>query len=102
MAQAKLGQPVSRRLGDLLVGEGLISEDQLARALAAQKGSSERLGSILVRLRFIREEQLIGFLSRQYGVPSITLSQVHVDPDVPARPPRHREEARGPPHQAIR
>ena len=33
-------------------------------------------------MRFIREEQLIGFLSRQYGVPSITLSQVHVDPDV--------------------
>jgi type IV pilus assembly protein PilB len=82
MAQAKLGQPVSRRLGDLLVAEGLITEDHLARALQAQKGSSERLGSVLVRLDLIHEEQLIGFLSRQYGIPSVTLAQLTIDPDV--------------------
>jgi type IV pilus assembly protein PilB len=82
MVPAKLGQPVSRRLGDLLVAEGLISDHELAQAMAAQKGSSERLGSILVRLRLIREEQLTGFLSRQYGVPSVSLAHLDVDPDV--------------------
>ncbi|MBI4635481.1 MAG: type IV-A pilus assembly ATPase PilB [Candidatus Rokubacteria bacterium] len=83
MAQTtKIGQPVSRRLGDLLVAEGLISDEQLARALAEQKTTSEKLGSILVRLGLITEEQLIGFLSRQYGIPSIRLSQLEVDPDV--------------------
>jgi type IV pilus assembly protein PilB len=80
--QVKLGQPVNRRLGDLLVADGLLSADQLKKALAEQKGSPEKLGSILVRLNFVNEDQLIGFLSRQYGVPSITLAQLDIDPDV--------------------
>src|SRR3989440_11148117 len=79
MKHAKLGQPQTRRLGDLLVAEGLISEAQLKQALAEQKGKTEKLGSILARLGFITEEQLIGFLSRQYGIPSITLNNIDVD-----------------------
>lgn len=82
MAQSKVGQPVSRRLGDLLVNEGLITQENLQRALSEQKGTNEKLGSILVRLQLIQEDQLIGFLSRQYGIPSITLSQLDIDPDV--------------------
>src|SRR2546425_12677248 len=80
MAQAKTR--VSRRLGDLLVAEGLISQEQLQRALSAQKGTAEKLGSVLVRLNLVNEDQLVGFLSRQYGIPSITLSQLDIDPDV--------------------
>jgi type IV pilus assembly protein PilB len=82
MAEAKLGQPVSRRLGDLLVKEGLINQEQLQRALADQKGSNEKLGSILVRLDLINEDQLIAFLSKQYGIPSITVTQLDVDAEV--------------------
>jgi type IV pilus assembly protein PilB len=80
--QVKLGQPVNRRLGDLLVADGLLTAEQLKKALAEQKGSPEKLGSVLVRLNFVNEDQLIGFLSRQYGVPSITLGQLDIDPDV--------------------
>jgi type IV pilus assembly protein PilB len=80
--QVKLGQPVNRRLGDLLVADGLLTAEQLRKALAEQKGSPEKLGSVLVRLNFVNEDQLIGFLSRQYGVPSITLGQLDIDPDV--------------------
>ena len=75
-------QPVSRRLGDLLVREGLIDNEQLARALQEQKGSNDKLGSILVKLSFVTEENLIAFLSRQYGIQSITLSQLDIDPDI--------------------
>src|SRR6266436_998365 len=84
MAQAhqKLGQPVNRRLGDLLVADGLLTPAQLQKALGEQRGSTEKLGSILIKLGFINEEQLIGFLSRQYGVPSITLAQLEIDPAV--------------------
>src|SRR3972149_3275809 len=81
MAESKVGQPVSRRLGDLLVNEGLITQENLQRALSDQRGSNEKLGSILVRLGLIQEDQLIGFLSRQYGIPSITLSQLDIDPE---------------------
>ncbi|MEX2147262.1 MAG: type IV-A pilus assembly ATPase PilB [Candidatus Rokuibacteriota bacterium] len=75
----KLGQPVNRRLGDLLVAEGLVTDAQLKQALAEQKGKTDKLGSILVGLGFINEEQLIGFLSRQYGIPSITLTNLEID-----------------------
>jgi type IV pilus assembly protein PilB len=79
MAQVKLGQPVNRRLGDLLVAEGLVTDAQLKQALRDQRGKTDKLGSILVGLGFITEEQLIGFLSRQYGIPSITLSNLEID-----------------------
>src|SRR2546426_2914838 len=82
MAETKIGQPVSRRLGDLLVAEGLINREQLQRALLAQKGTTEKLGSLLVRLNLVNEDQLVGFLARQYGIPSVTLSQLDIDPDV--------------------
>jgi type IV pilus assembly protein PilB len=82
MAEPKLGQPVSRRLGDLLVREGLINNEQLVRALQEQKGSNDKLGSILVKLNFVTEDKIIAFLSRQYGIQSITLSQLDIDPDV--------------------
>src|SRR5688572_13202075 len=46
-------QPVAlglkRRLGDLLVAEGLITDAQLQHALLEQRGTTEKLGSILVR-----------------------------------------------------
>jgi len=82
MAEPKIGQPVSRRLGDLLVREGLIDNEQLARALNEQKGSNDKLGGILVKLNFVTEEKLIAFLSRQYGIQSTTLSQLDIDPEV--------------------
>ena len=62
-----------------MVAEGLITETQLKQALAEQKGKTEKLGSTLARLNFITEEQLIAFLSRQYGIPSITLNNLEVD-----------------------
>src|SRR6266581_4284794 len=80
--QQKLGQSFNRRLGDLLVADGLLTPAQLQKALGEQKGSTEKLGSVLIKLGFINEEQLIGFLSRQYGVPSITLAQLEIDPGV--------------------
>jgi type IV pilus assembly protein PilB len=89
MAQVKLGQQMVRRLGDLLVAEGLITQDQLRRAVVEQKGKADKLGSILVRQGSISEEQLIGFLSRQYGIPSITLASLDVDADTLRLVPPH-------------
>ena len=78
-----------RRLGDLLVAEGLVKEEQLRQALSEQKGKTDKLGSILVRLGFISEEQLIGFLSRQYGIPSITLTNLDIDAETQRLVPAH-------------
>jgi type IV pilus assembly protein PilB len=89
MAQVKLGQQMVRRLGDLLVAEGLITEAQLRQALGDQKGKADKLGSVLVRQGAISEEQLIGFLSRQYGIPSITLANLDVDAETLRLVPPH-------------
>jgi type IV pilus assembly protein PilB len=89
MAQVKLGQQMVRRLGDLLVAEGLITAEQLRQALGEQKGKADKLGSILVRQGSLTEEQLIGFLSRQYGIPSITLINLDIDPETLRLVPAH-------------
>jgi type IV pilus assembly protein PilB len=89
MAQVKLGQQMVRRLGDLLVAEGLITDVQLRQALSDQKGKTDKLGTVLVGLGFITEEQLIGFLSRQYGIPSITLSTLDIDAETLRLVPSH-------------
>ena len=89
MAQVKLGQQMVRRLGDLLVAEGLITEAQLRQALGDQRGKADKLGSVLVRQGSITEEQLIGFLSRQYGIPSITLVNLEIDAETLRLVPPH-------------
>ncbi len=83
------------RLGDLLVHENIISEEQLQQALDAQKQSGRKLGHTLVDLGLVEEEQLLEFLSHQLKVPLIDISQRSLDadavkklPEVQAR--RHR------------
>lgn len=72
------------RLGDLLVANNLITREHLARSLEQQKESSGqlRLGTILINNGFISEADLTAFLSKQYGVPSINLAELEVDPAV--------------------
>jgi type IV pilus assembly protein PilB len=72
------------RLGELLVRNNLITKEQLSKALDEQKetGSHGRLGSILIKNGLISEPDLTSFLSKQYGVPSINLTDFEVDPAV--------------------
>jgi len=69
------------RLGELLVANNLISRENLAKCLTEQKESSGqlRLGSVLVKNGHISEPDLVAFLSKQFGVPSINLTDIDVD-----------------------
>lgn len=73
---------MSQRLGDLLVREKVITDQQLEEALKLQKQSGGRLGSVLVKLGFLSDEDVTNFLSRQYGVPAINLNYFEIDPAV--------------------
>src|SRR5947208_1560409 len=73
---------MSKRLGDLLVKEKVISAEQLQQASKVQKDANCRLGSALVKLGFLTDEDVTNFLSRQYGVPAINLSYFEIDPAV--------------------
>lgn len=70
------------KLGRLLVNKKIITDQQLQKALAEQKGSGERLGSVLINLGFIKEDTLLSFLSSHYGIPSISLSEFNINPDL--------------------
>ena len=69
-----------KRLGDLLVEEGVISNDQLMAALKNQKGKGNKLGASLIDLGYINEEQLLKFLAKQLNIPFYDLSKVKIDP----------------------
>ncbi|MBI4635379.1 MAG: Flp pilus assembly complex ATPase component TadA [Candidatus Rokubacteria bacterium] len=63
-----VAHPVGRRLGDLVLAAGLVTQEQLDQAIAEQVRSDERLGAVLNRLGLISEEELIHFLAQQYNV----------------------------------
>lgn len=67
-----------KRLGDLLVDAGLLSEDQLQLALK-EKGDGQRLGDVLLQRGYITEQQLIEVLEFQLGIPHVSLYRYPFD-----------------------
>jgi type IV pilus assembly protein PilB len=70
------------RIGELLLKEKRITADQLQEALAYQRQHGGKLGANLVRLGYVKDDEITALLSKQYGVPSIALSQFDIDPTV--------------------
>lgn len=70
------------RLGDLLLQQGLITEDQLALALEQQKKVKLRLGRILVNNGFVTEESISESLAKQLGIRYINLKDFHLKLDL--------------------
>ena len=73
---------MSVRLGEILLRESLITQEQLQKALEFQRSNGGKLGSCLTKLGFITDDDITGVLSRQYGVPSINLKFYEIDPNV--------------------
>ncbi len=59
------------RIGDLLIREGLISKEQLDKALQEQKQNGTRVGYNLVKLGFVQEIELTKTLAKQYKMPAV-------------------------------
>src|SRR2546423_12425821 len=70
------------RIGDLLFKEGLITAEQLAKALQEQKQSGTRVGYNLIKLGFIQEIELTKMLAKQHKMPAVDLSKFEVDPRI--------------------
>ena len=69
-------------IGDILLREKVVTVKQLEEAKNEIRRHGGRLGNTLAKLGYVEESQLISFLSRQYGVPSISLDEVDVSEDV--------------------
>lgn len=72
-------QQKRKRLGDLLVEAGVITQDQLMNALQAQKNSKLRLGDQLAELGLLSEQQLIEVLEFQLGIPHVNLHKQKIE-----------------------
>ena len=70
-----------RRLGEILVEEGLITQDQLRIALTEQKKSKQPLGKVFVQLGFVTEAVMRDALGEASGQETVDLANVVVDPD---------------------
>ncbi len=71
-----------KKLGEILIEKGLISQAQLEQALAIQRTTGERLGKILIDKKWITEEALLDALSERFGIPKVQIDAYTIDPAV--------------------
>lgn len=67
------------RLGDLLIQQGLITEQQLATALEEQKARKTKLGETLLALGYLSTAQFSNVLSEQLGIESVDLRKTGIE-----------------------
>ena len=80
------------KLGQILLRSGKITDVQLDKALARQRETNKRLGQVLVDLGFLTEADIAAVLGEQLGVPHVWLRKGLVDPKVVSLIPREKAE----------
>lgn len=70
---------IKKRLGELLLESGIITEQQLQTALEEQQRTKKKLGDVLLAQGVLTEHQLIEVLEFQLGIPHVTLSRFQID-----------------------
>jgi len=69
-----------KKLGEILVSEGMITNEQLQEAVKVQYKEGGKLGEILIKLGYVTEEQIVVALSKQLSFPYVTLSSKKLQP----------------------
>jgi MSHA biogenesis protein MshE len=82
-----MARPERVRLGEILVQQGLLAQEQLAAALEEQKRSGRRLGRVFIESGFVTEDQICEALARQLKIPYVNLRTFDVEPEHLARLP---------------
>ena len=77
-----MARPEKVRLGEILVQQKLLTEEQLGQALTEQKRSGRKLGRVFVEHGFVTEEQISGALARQLDIPYINLKFFNINPEL--------------------
>ena len=67
------------RVGELLLREGLVTREQVERAVADARAQGARVGQSLIKLGYISEQDLALALARQHRVPAIDLARIQLD-----------------------
>ena len=75
---------ITKRIGEILLGRGVINRKELEKALTHQKEHGGQLGQILIQLGFITEDEVALALTAQYGFPYLPLSNYEIDTELTA------------------
>ncbi|HOM03071.1 MAG TPA: GspE/PulE family protein [Acetivibrio sp.] len=73
---------IRKKLGDLLLEEGLVSKEELDRALKLQKATGKKLGVLLVSEGIVSEEDIMRGLENKMGISRVVLEEYNIDPAV--------------------
>ncbi len=73
---------IRKKLGEILFDAGKLSDEGLARALDEQKKYGEKLGKVLTKMELLTEKEIIGTLSRQLGIPIVSLDSREIPQDL--------------------
>jgi MSHA biogenesis protein MshE len=82
-----MARPEKVRLGEILVQQNLLTQEQLGLALAEQKRSGRKLGRVFVEQHYVTEEQISEALAKQLQIPYINLKYYNIKSDVTQKLP---------------
>jgi type IV pilus assembly protein PilB len=73
---------MAQNIGEMLLKLGLVTQSQYDKTMAEQRKTNEPLVASLIRLGVVTENMMLQFVSRQFNVPSLDLSNFQVEPAV--------------------
>lgn len=68
-----------KRLGEILVEAGCVTEEHIQKALKIQKETGDKLGEILVKEGYVNEEQILKVIESQFGIQYVDITKVYID-----------------------
>ena len=74
-----------KKLGEILVAWGAVTEDQVQQAMTMAKGANKRLGEALIDAGFAKEEQVAKAIAQQFGMPFVDLNDEKIAASVDAK-----------------
>lgn len=77
-----MARPEKVRLGEILVQQKMLTEEQLQAALAEQRRSGRKLGRVFVEFSYVTEEQISSALAKQLSIPYINLKFFNIHAEI--------------------
>jgi hypothetical protein len=77
----QIAKLIRKKMGEVLVDEGLVKDDQVQEALRRQRATGENFGEILVSMGFVTETDIARTLVKQSGLPYIDASKYRINKD---------------------
>jgi hypothetical protein len=78
---AQIAKLVRKKLGEILVEEGILKDEQIQEALKRQRATGELFGEALVQLGYLSEMDIARTIVKQFGLPYIDVSKYRIPKD---------------------